>query len=237
MIDGIREPLRTAAVGALVAHIGLGVISLLLFLAAYQFRAEWFTDPAQLVAAGTGSAQLLRWAAAADLLSYYLPIGVVAYVLWRVLRPRSPTIADLSTLAAVGYVVAGGTAAASLAVVGPSLMSEYAVAGADQPAIAIAFRMLTDVVYRAVWQFLDPILLAGWWLGIGTLLRADQPRFANLSFVLAAFGILGAVLTLTQVTIGLVVLLGAFFVAWLGWAIWLLLLFWRRTIPFSLADT
>jgi len=65
------------------------------------------------------------------------------------------------------------------------------------------------------------------------LLRADQPRLANLSFVLAAFVILGAVLTLTPVTIGLVVLLGAFFVAWLAWAIWLLLLFWRAEIPFG----
>jgi hypothetical protein len=238
MTDRTREPLRTVAVAALVAHIGLGVVSLLLFLAAYQFRSEWFIDPAQLVAAGSASAEFLRWGAAADLLSYYLPTGVVAYVLWRALRARSPIVADLSTLAALGYVVAGGMGAALLAVVGPTLMNEYAIAETEQATVAASFQLLTDVVYRAVWQFLDPILLAAWWLGIGTLLRVDQPRFANLSFALAAFAILGAILTLTAYTLEQVVLLGAFFVAWLAWAIWLLMLFWRARNPFHLpADT
>jgi hypothetical protein len=43
------------------------------------------------------SGELLRWAAVLDLLGYYLATAVLAYVLWRHLRPRNPLIADLST--------------------------------------------------------------------------------------------------------------------------------------------
>ena len=56
---------------------------------------------------------------------YYLATAVLAYVLWRQLRPRNPLIADLSTLAAVGYALAGGMGAAVLAVVAPMLMNAY----------------------------------------------------------------------------------------------------------------
>jgi hypothetical protein len=34
--------------------------------------------------------------------------GRAAYVLWRQLRPRNPVIADLSTVAGVGFALAGG---------------------------------------------------------------------------------------------------------------------------------
>jgi hypothetical protein len=33
-----------------------------------------------------------------------------------------------------------------------------------------------EVVWRSIWQFLDAILLAAWWLGIGRLLRQDHLR-------------------------------------------------------------
>ena len=46
--------------------------------------------------------------------------------------PRNRLIADLSTIAALGYVLAGGMGAAILAMVGPMLMHEYTQAGADQ---------------------------------------------------------------------------------------------------------
>ena len=86
-------------------------------------------------------------------------------------------IADLSALAAVGYALAGGVGAAVLAVVAPMLMHNYtAAAAADQVLIAAQFAVLFEVVWRAIWQFLDGVLLAAWWLGIG---RPDPGRFAR----------------------------------------------------------
>jgi Domain of unknown function (DUF4386) len=81
-------------------------------------------DP-QILASGGNSGELLRWAAVLDLLGYYLATAVLAYVLWRHLRPRNPLIADLSTLAALGYALAGGVGAAILATVAPMLMHNY----------------------------------------------------------------------------------------------------------------
>jgi hypothetical protein len=232
-----HEPLRAVALGALGVHLVLGMISLVLFLAAFQFRMDWFADPAQLISAGPTSAELLRWAAAADLLSYYLPIGVIAYVLWRTLRSRSPLVADLSSLGAGAYVVAGGIGAALLAIVGPMLMHDYAAPGADQASLAIAFSVLTEVVYHAVWQFLDPLLLATWWLGFGLLIRIDQPRMAVLSFALAATATIGAGFTVLELSLATNALLGIFFVGWTTWIIWLLLLLWRGVEPFHQLDT
>jgi len=55
-----------------------------------------------------------------DLFRYYLATAVLAYLLWRQLRLRNPLIADLSTMAAVGYALAGGVGAAVFATVAPS---------------------------------------------------------------------------------------------------------------------
>jgi hypothetical protein len=227
-----RMTLRRAAIGALLVFFGLGNVAGVLFLAAFQLRLEWFADPSAMVAAGPGSAELLRWGAVADLFGYYLATGVVAYVVWTALRPIGPAIADFATLSALGYVLAGGAAAASLAFAGPLLMHQYA-SGEDPAAVAVAFGVLTEVVFSAVWQFLDAWLLAGWWLGIGILLRRIQPGFAGLSLALAAIAAIASVFTLLDVGIVRYASLGVFFVLWTAWSAWLLVLLWRRMRPFT----
>jgi uncharacterized membrane protein YeiH len=113
-------------------------------------------------------------------------------VLWRQLRPRNLLIADLSTMAAVGYALAGGMGAAVLAMVAPMLMHAYTdTAVAGQALIAAQFATVLQVVWRAIWQFLDAILLAAWWLGIGWLVRQDHLRLSRLSLVLAAAAAVG----------------------------------------------
>ncbi len=120
----------------------------LLFLAAFQFRFDWFREPTRALDAGAASAELLRWASVLDLLGYYLATAVLAYVLWQWLRPRDRVIADLSALAAGGYVLAGGMGAVVLAMVGPMLMRQYAEAAPeDQALIAARFVVLFEVSY------------------------------------------------------------------------------------------
>lgn len=223
--------LRRVAIGALLIFFGIGSVAGLLFLGAFQLRLEWFADPSAMVAAGGGSAELLRWAAIADLVGYYLATGVVAYVVWTALRPLGRGLADLATLAAFGYVLAGGAAATSLAFVGPRLMHEYA-SGEDPAAVAVAFGVLAEVVFSAVWQFLDAWLLAGWWLGIGILLLRLQPGFGRLSLALATLAAVGSVFTLLDVEVARYAGLSLFFVLWMGWSAWLLVLLWRRKQPF-----
>ena len=107
--------LRTAGIASLLVSLGVGMASNLLFLAAIQFRPDWFFEPTRILGAGPTSATLLRWAAVLDLFGYYLATLVLAYVLWRILRARNPAVADLATLAAIGYALIGGAGAAVLA--------------------------------------------------------------------------------------------------------------------------
>jgi hypothetical protein len=79
--------LRRTGIAALVVSISLGMTSNVLFLAAFQFRFDRFFEPTRIVASGATPAELLRWAAVLDLFGYYLATAVLAYVLWRQLRP------------------------------------------------------------------------------------------------------------------------------------------------------
>jgi hypothetical protein len=143
---------------------------------------------------------------------------------------RNPLIADLSTLAAVGYALAGGMGAAILAMVAPMLMHAYTDAtAAGQALIAAQFAVVLQVVWRAIWQFLDAILLAAWWLGIGWLIRADRPRLSRLSLVLAAAAAAGAAANAARLDLVRDVLLGVLFVLWTAWWISLLVVFARQS--------
>jgi len=225
--------LRTGAITALVVTVVLGMISNLLFLWAFEFRLDWFVDPARLVAAGPATPGLFRWAALTDLFSYYLPTAIVALALWHVLRPRSPALADLATLGAMGYVLAGSIGAISLAIGAPILLEAYAAPGADQASIATAFAVLIEVVGRGVWQILDTALIGTWLIGVGLLIRADQPAFARLSLALGGFAWVATVFNVLELGIARDAALGLVFGLWAAWSIWLIVLLGRRHAPFA----
>jgi hypothetical protein len=52
--------LRRAGIGALVVSISAGMMSNLLFLAAFQFRLDRFLEPTLILGSGAISAELLR---------------------------------------------------------------------------------------------------------------------------------------------------------------------------------
>jgi hypothetical protein len=177
--------------------------------------------------------ELLRWAAVLDLIGYYLAPAVVAYVLWRELRPRHPLIADLSTMAACGYALAGGVGAAVLAMVAPMLMhDDTAASSANQALIAAQFALLLDVVWRSVWQLLDRLLIAGWALGLGLLVRVDRPGLYRL-LLLAAVATVGTVANVAGFDWARDVMTGVVGTLWAVWWVWLLVLFVRSSQPTS----
>ena len=133
-------------------------------------------------------------------------------------------------MAAVGYALAGGMGASILAMVAPMLMHAYTdTAVAGQALIAAQFATVLQVVWRAIWQFLDAILLAAWWLGIGRLLRQDHLRLSRLSLVLAAAAAAGDVANVAGLSLIRDVLLGVLFVLWTAWWISLLVVFARQS--------
>jgi hypothetical protein len=227
---------RAVGIAALGVSLVAGMTSNLLFLAAFQFRLDWFRQPTRVLGGGATSAELLRWASVLDLVGYYLATGVLAYVLWRWLRPRNRLIADLSALAVVGYVIAGSIGAAVLAMVGPMLMHNYTEAATEaRPLIAVQFAVLLELVWRAIWQLLDGILLAAWWLGIGLLVRADLPGLSRLSLALAAVAVLGVAANVLGAGLLRDVVLGIAFALWTAWWIWLMALLLRSKLPAPVA--
>ena len=225
---------RSTAIGALIASLTAGLFSNALFLAAFQFRIDWFLDPAEMISAGPASAELLRWASVLDLIGYYLATGVLAYAMWRLLRPRDPMLADLSTLAALGYTVVGGAAAAVLAMVGPVLMEQHATTSAmEQATVRTQFALLFEGVWRSVWQLFDGILLAAWWLGIGLLVRADHPLVSRASLGLAAAAVVGVLFNILGLGFARDLVLGVVFTLWTAWWVILLLAFRANRVPFT----
>ncbi len=232
---GIRDAsgdIRSTGIAALAVSIVVGMTSNLLFVAAFEFRIDWFLEPTNALGAGATSAELLRWAAGLDLIGYYLATGVLAYVLWRLLRPRRPLIADLGLIAGLGFALAGGIGASVLAMVGPMLMHAHASASADeQVVLAGQFAFLFELVWRAIWQFIDGIFMAGWWLSIGVLLRSELPGLSRLSLVLAVAAAVGAFINFLGLDLVRDLMLGVVFTLWTAWLIWLLVLFRRAPAP------
>jgi hypothetical protein len=110
--------------------------------------------------------------------------------------------------------------------VGPMLMHDYTeAAAAEQTIIAVQFAALLELVWRAIWQLLDGILLAAWWLGIGLLVRADRPGLSRVTLALAAAAAIGVVANV--IGLGLVRDVGITFVLSTAWWACILVLLLR----------
>jgi hypothetical protein len=122
--------------------------------------------------------------------------------------------------------------------VAPMLMHNYTGATATgQALIAAQFATVLQVVWRGIWQFLDAILLAAWWLGIGWLLRRDHRRLSRLSLTLAAAATVGAAANVAGLNLVRDVLLGLLFTLWTAWWITLLMVFVRQSNRTSTTST
>lgn len=225
-----RDGLRRLALASAILLAALGMVSNLLFAAAFQFRIDWFLDPALAIAGGESSAVLLRWAAVTDLLSYYLPMVPIAIALRVVVREHDPVVADLATLAALGYVVVGSIGAGTLASAGPLLIRELAAGTIERAVLAADFRLLIEVVFRGLWQGVNGFLLALWFVGIGVLLRHDHRRFGSLAIVLGLVSSAGLIMNITDLSLLRDAAIGVLFVLWFIWTVWLAVSLHRRQL-------
>lgn len=138
------------------------------------------------VAAGTeGGGALLRWSLVIDALGYYLMLVPLALVLHSRLSQRSPSFAQLLTVAGVGSLLLGAVGAAVLAGAWPPLVDTYRAGNPVARALAEhSYLTLSHAVYRGVWNLLVSALHGVWVLGVGVLLARAHPRLARFSLVL-----------------------------------------------------
>jgi hypothetical protein len=223
---------RIAGASALLAVL-VGGLSGVLFLAAGRFGPDALVDPMRLLETGASRAQLLRWGALTDMLGYYLLLIPLFVCVGSELRPRGGPIVDLLTIAGVLYAAIGATAAVVLAETGPVLLRAYHQADPSaRDGIALAFRMLTDAVYKGAWQTLEVLPLAVWAAGTGVLLWGRRRLLGGIGVTLGVLGLLSAVVRMTQVGVGtgagvgVAALVGGLFAAYI---VWLALLLLRQT--------
>jgi hypothetical protein len=221
-------PLRRAATVAAFLMVFLGVFSDALFLAAFQFRLDWFLDPPLAVAGGSVTADLLYWGGITDLFSYYLPLAPIALAFWVGLRGRPSVVLDAAVLSGFGFVIIGSIGAITVAFAAPDLVRAYADGGASQAAAAVAFTMLVNIVF-GFWQALDLIFFGVFFLGIGWLMTPRHRGFGRVGEALGAAALAGAAVTILGLDPLRFALLGVVFVLWFVWAAWLGVLLLRDT--------
>lgn len=220
---------------AVVLSIPLLIGAGILVPAAFGFDTEAIAHPGSIVDKGEGTAQLLRWGALVDMLSY-LPFAVLVVYFHYRLRARNQELVALLSASGLAYVLIGALAGALLASAGPPLISSYTSASVEgREAARVALEALGHVSLVGWWGTLELIFLGFWFLGIGWLLRHEWRWFAMLSIfvglaVLAASartGLTGRTLVEISGPIDLVMTapLGLFVV----WELWLAARLWRGT--------
>ena len=226
-----REQQRWVA-AALATSVVLTVGAGILVPAAFGFDLRAIAHPGSLVDKGLGTAQLLRWGALLDMVSYLPLAPVVVYVHLR-LRNRNPALVTLMTSGGLAYVLIGSIAGVLLASVGPPLIEGYAAAStAGREAARVALESLGNSTAVGLWGILELIPLGAWFIGIGWLVWNEWRRFAALS-VLVGLALLAASLRTALTGRSLVNVEGPLDLLILGgtglifaWEIWLAARLW-----------
>ena len=184
---------RLAAWSA-VASAPLALGCLFSALAAVGYDVDALADPAAGVGHGARGADWLYASMILDALGYYLLLAPAVLHLDRALRRRDDGLATLITASGLGYILVGALGASVLAAVCPPLMRELELAAEPEThAITLVLRAALLAVHGGLWNFLEMILAAVFWLGAGAMLRAERPRFAALTMALGAAAAVDAV--------------------------------------------
>ena len=218
---------------ALATSVVLTIGAGLLLPAAYGFDIGALAHPGSIVDGGPGVAQMLRWGALLDMVSYFPMAVVVVYVHYQ-LRDRNPLLVTLLTACGLAYVLIGSIAVVLLASVGPPLIEGYAAASiAGREAARVSLESLGNATIVGLWGTLELIAIGVWFIGLGWLLWSDWRRFAALS-ILAGVGALASSLRTGLTGRTIVDIDGPLDLAILGaagclvvWEIWLALRLWR----------
>lgn len=223
--DADRFRRFAAASAILVAPLAYVTIGLI--MVSIDFEMEVFADPARMVAIGEAGATLFRWSQLLDMFSFYLLWIPPMVFLWYWLRSHAPLTVALLTAVGVGFALIAALGAAINAAALPSLMIEYAQAGAEEQAAIVAlFTALTDAVIVGLFGIFGRFLISVWLLGTGYFLRRERRYLGYAAIVFGIFtslSFLGNVIGAPGIhSVGVTgyIFLGPLWVFWLGIVIW-----------------
>lgn len=180
-------------VGAIT--IASGILALLCMIVgtlAVEFNFDAFSNPV-LVLQYSKNHELAKWFMLLDLFGYYLLLLPVILFIHQQYKYRSPWM-PLFTFSGAAYVLVGSIGAAMLSEVWPGLMQDYLNATIEnQEMIALQFQVSTIAVTKGLWNILEVLFAAAWWIGIGSLLVRDKKIVGILSVATGAATLLDAI--------------------------------------------
>jgi hypothetical protein len=149
-----------------------------------------------------------------DMAGYYLLLLPVIFYIHQQFKFRSPWVPLLS-FCGLAYVLTGAIGAAMLAAAWPELMQQYtATAGVGQETISLLFNTITNVVTKGLWNILEVLFAATWWIGVGILLFREYKVIGLLSIIAGTACLIDAISTMaswkvvSEVGLNIYILLG-----------------------------
>src|SRR2546421_12215342 len=208
----------TSILAALLAFGSIGFLAVVL-----NINVDPFSHPGSILGIGANGANFFRWGMILDMFGYYLLLAPLALLLWSRLQPKGMNLITLYTFCGLAYMLIGALGAATLAAISTPLIEGYGQASVQQHQVyEVVFSGFLNVVYVGLWNLLESSLSGIWWLGIGLLLRCEQPALGIFTTVLGIFALLntlGRILNIQLIyTIGLagVLLLIPIWTLWFG---------------------
>ncbi|MES2645520.1 MAG: hypothetical protein V4717_01500 [Bacteroidota bacterium] len=198
----------------------LALTSIYLIAAGAGYNMAVFENPSELLGMTTADAGLLKASMIADMFGYYLLLLPALVYFQRYLKTRTSWSYVISWCGSA-YILIGAIGAAILSVTWPAYVVEYPIATVlEQEIIKRNFELLNQLVYGGLWNTLEVVLAAAWWLGIGIAVRKDLPVFGILSIVLAFASIIDGVGNMLGLPNVAALGLNIYLVLGIAWPVW-----------------
>ena len=160
--------------------------------------------------------KLAYWFMILDLFGYYLLLLPVIFYLHQQYKYRSPWTL-LFTFSGLAYVFTGAIGAAILAVLWPEQMQQYLLSPQNRETITAIFSSTTVMVTKGLWNILEVLFAAVWWIGSGKLLYKENKGLgvitilAGISTLLDGAGNIFGLDSLAETGLSIYLLMG---IAW-----------------------
>lgn len=177
-----------------VVTILSGLLALACMIATFMavnFNADILSDPLLILTTTGTNASALRWSMILDMFGYYLLLLPVIYMMHDWMKERS-VWSNIITFCGLAYVLIGSIGASILAVIWPKIMTSFPIVSpAEQQILKANFALINDMVYGGMWNLLEMVFAAVWWIFTGYLLLKNNFRFIGWLTIITGISCLG----------------------------------------------
>lgn len=199
----------------------LALACMVVGLIATNYDSEAFANPTKLMEMPEVSTGLLRWFMLLDMFGYYLLLIPVLFFLHRTLE-QTTSWASVFTSLGMGYILTGAMGAAILAVTWPELIERYEVASSMMQEVYKGdFQLMTEIVYKGLWNYLEVLAGGIWWIGIGYFMIHHRALkiitiILGASCLIDGLGEIFQLPILAEIGLNVYLLLGIIWPIWIG---------------------